>query len=74
MTKHIPTPPETDEAPVQPDQQEGAFTNCQCGDCRERRLLDERNARYTPHDMADAWSDGWHTGFEKGATVGRRVP
>ena len=57
-----------------PDHQEGAVTNCECSDCREKRLADDRHRMYTPHDMADAWSRGWHSGFEKGAAFGRRVP
>ena len=73
---HVPTVPNDPEveAPVQPDQQEGAFTNCDCSGCREKRLGDERHQLYTPHDMCDAWRQGWAQGFEKGAAVGRRVP
>lgn len=63
-----------DEAVHEPDTHDGAVTNCECADCREIRLGDERNRLYTPHDMADAWSRGWHEGFIKGAAVGRRVP
>lgn len=70
---HIPTPPGA-EPVIAPDQQEGAWTNCECSDCRERRLRDERDATYTPHDMADAFTQGWQRGFEKGAAFGRRVP
>lgn len=64
---HIPTPPETDEAPIQPDHQAGAFTNCLCPDCQEKRLGPAEDHRlYTPHDMADAWRDGWQAGHRRG--------
>jgi hypothetical protein len=61
---HIPTPPDTDVPPIEPDHQEGAFTNCECTACREFRLADERIV-YTAHEMADAWSQGWHAGYQR---------
>lgn len=64
MPDHIPSPPDM-EAPIQPDHAQGAWTNCECSLCRERRLLDDCNNFYTPHDMVDAFTrgyiNGWHT-------------
>lgn len=74
MTTHTPSPPGVDEPYVQPDTQAGAFTNCECVDCREKRLADTRDQIYTPHDMADAYTAGWRDGFVSGAAVGRRLP
>ncbi len=63
MTDHIQTPPGETDAPIEPDTAVGAYTNCDCSDCRERRLLDDRNAFYTPHDMADAFTQGHISGW-----------
>jgi hypothetical protein len=65
MGDHIPSPPDMDGV-IAPDHSEGSFTNCDCTLCREKRLLDDRNNIYTPHDMADTWTDGWKTGFARG--------
>lgn len=75
MTDHTPTLPGEDvEAVIMPDHQPGAWTNCFCSSCMERRLADDRNNTYTPHDMADAFTQGWQRGFASGAAFARRVP
>ena len=62
---HTPTDPDDPdaEAEIAPDHAAGAFTNCECAHCRERRLADDRHHLYTPHDMADAFTLGWQRGY-----------
>lgn len=40
----------------------GAFTGCECPWCRELRLRDPDRVRFTAHDVADAWTQGWIAG------------
>lgn len=61
---HTPTLP-GEEPPVAPDHVAGAWTNCECADCRELRLRDPERIAYTAHEMADAWRTGWHDGYAR---------
>ncbi len=55
-----------DHTGMDPDHAKGAFVTCLCGDCMEKRLADDRNTFYTPHEVADAWTAGWRAGYAKG--------
>jgi hypothetical protein len=44
------------------EEMSGAFTTCECADCREARLNDDERIFYTAHEMADTWTDGFLRG------------
>jgi hypothetical protein len=63
--KHTPVIDPEEDLYIVPDTSEGAYTNCDCADCREARLADPDRIYYSAHEMADAWSDGWRMGASK---------
>jgi hypothetical protein len=64
-TKHIPIVDPDEDLYIVPDTSEGAYTNCDCGDCREHRLADPDRMYFSAHELVDAWSDGWRRGAQK---------
>jgi hypothetical protein len=67
VTKHTPNP--DPEVFIVPDTSEGAFTQCDCAECREARLADPDRITYTAHQMADAYTQGCKDGATR--TVAR---
>jgi hypothetical protein len=75
MSDHIPTVPGDPEAEavIAPDHAAGAWTNCTCSDCQEKRIGPAEDHRlYTPHDMADAWMLGYQYGVAAAEKVSTR--
>jgi hypothetical protein len=63
--KHTPVIDPEEDLYIVPDTSEGAYTNCDCADCREARLADPDRMYYSAHEMADSWSDGWRVGARR---------
>jgi hypothetical protein len=69
VSAHIPAVDPDEDLYIVPDTADGASTNCVCSDCQEARLNDDERITYTAHDVADAWTQGWKTGFAKGKSA-----
>jgi hypothetical protein len=56
---------------MEPDQQEGSYQGCQCSECMEARLRDERHIVYGPPDLLAAYRRGYLDGMDRVMTPPR---